>query len=42
VEVFCQAGESAPDAEALGQFAEALLGALEPILPESRADYHVP
>lgn len=41
VEVFCP-GETDPEGEALKDFAAALLSALEPILPESRAEYYVP
>jgi hypothetical protein len=41
VEVFCQ-GDSDPDGEALKEFARLLLGVLEPLLPENRAEYHVP
>lgn len=41
VEVFCP-GESDPDGEALKAFASALLDALEPLLPEDRAQYHLP
>jgi hypothetical protein len=41
VEVFCP-GEVDPDGEALRDFASALLAELEPILPEHRAEYHVP
>ena len=43
VEVFGLADETAgPDAEAFRQFATELLEALDPILPEPRAEYHVP
>ena len=38
VEVFCP-GDVDPDAEALIDFASALLAELEPILPEDRAGY---
>jgi hypothetical protein len=41
VEVFCP-GETDPDGEALRDFAKDLLVALEPILPERRAEYFVP
>jgi hypothetical protein len=41
VEVFCP-GRQDPDGEALKDFASALLAELEPILPEDRAEYHVP
>ncbi|HEV3163400.1 MAG TPA: EpsI family protein [Isosphaeraceae bacterium] len=41
VEVFCP-GEADPDGQALQDFASALLAALEPILPGSRACYHIP
>jgi hypothetical protein len=41
VEVFCP-GEVDPEGEALRNFAEALLEALEPILPEDRAEYYIP
>jgi hypothetical protein len=41
VEVFCP-GEIDPDGEALRDFASALLGALEPILPDDRAEYYIP
>jgi hypothetical protein len=41
VEVFC-AGDSDPDCEALRDFARTLLGALEPLLPENRAEYYIP
>jgi Protein of unknown function (DUF3485) len=41
VEVFCP-GESDPDGAALREFSAALLDALEPILPEHRAQYHIP
>jgi exosortase len=41
VEVFCP-GESDPDGEALREFSKSLLSALEPILPENRAEYFVP
>jgi hypothetical protein len=35
-------GEFDPDGATVAEFAEALLSALEPILPEDRAAYHVP
>ena len=41
VEIFYP-GEHDPDGEALRDFAQALLTALEPILPADRAEYHVP
>ena len=41
VEVFYP-GDDDPDGEALRSFAQALLIALEPILPLDRAEYHVP
>ena len=41
VEVFCP-GATDPDGEALADFAGRLLSALEPVLPESRANYYVP
>jgi EpsI family protein len=41
VEVFAP-GEADGDAEATAEFAGALLGALEPLLPEDRAQYHIP
>jgi EpsI family protein len=41
VEIFCP-GESDPDGASLQEFAQALLAALEPILPENRAQYFVP
>jgi EpsI family protein len=41
VEVFCP-GATDPDGTALQGFAEALLGALDPILPRDRAEYYIP
>ena len=41
VEVFYP-GENDPDGASLGNFAEHLLIALEPILPRDRATYHIP
>lgn len=41
VEVFCP-GAADPDGEALRDFAARLVPALEPVLPESRANYHTP
>jgi hypothetical protein len=41
VEVFCP-GDSDPDAEALKDFARTLLGAIERLLPENRAEYFIP
>lgn len=41
VEVFCP-GEADPDGEALANFAAPLLSALEPILPQDRAEYFIP
>jgi hypothetical protein len=41
VEVFCP-GDADPDGGALRDFAEALLGALDPILPHDRAAYYIP
>lgn len=41
VEVFW-AGDSDPDSAELREFAGALLDALEPILPDDRAQYHIP
>lgn len=41
VEVFYP-GELDPEGDSLGQFAEALLDALEPILPRERARYYIP
>ena len=41
VEVFCP-GDADPEGEALREFARALLDELEPLLPEPRAEYHVP
>jgi EpsI family protein len=41
VEVFCP-GQSDPDGEALRAFSRELLTAVEPILPASRAHYHIP
>ena len=41
VEVFCS-GESDPESAALREFSATLLDALEPILPEHRAQYHIP
>ncbi len=41
VEVFCP-GSTDPDGEAFRDFAARLLLAIEPILPENRAHYHVP
>jgi hypothetical protein len=41
VEVFCP-GANDPDGEALEDFSKAFLVALEPILPEERAEYFVP
>lgn len=41
VEVF-SVGEGDPDDALLRDFAQSLLGALEPILPMDRAEYHVP
>lgn len=41
VEVFCP-GEADPDAQALREFASALLEHLEPLLPEQRAQYYLP
>jgi hypothetical protein len=41
VEIFCP-GEVDPDGEALRNFAGVLLEALEPLLPEDRAEYYIP
>lgn len=41
VEVFCP-GDSDPDAEALKDFTRTLLGAIERLLPENRAEYFIP
>lgn len=41
VEVFFE-GESDPEEAAFREFAEHLLGALEPLLPENRAHYYIP
>ena len=41
VEIFCP-GEHDPDGDALRDFAQALLMALEPVLPHDRAEYYVP
>jgi EpsI family protein len=41
VEVFCP-GESDPNGEALQDFARMLLRALEPLLPQNRAEYFIP
>jgi len=41
VEVFCP-GDSDPEGEALKDFARSLLAALEPLLPENRAEYFIP
>lgn len=41
VEVFCP-GDADPDGAAVRDFAESLLSALEPILPDDRAQYHIP
>jgi EpsI family protein len=41
VEVFCP-GDWDPDGAALQDFARSLLAALEPILPEDRANYYIP
>jgi hypothetical protein len=41
VEIFYP-GEHDPDGEALREFAQALLVALEPVLPPDRAEYYVP
>ena len=41
VEVF-YTGDNDPEGEALREFAGELLKALEPILPQERAEYHVP
>jgi len=41
VEVFCP-GADDPDGEALRDFAGRLLEALEPVLPEGRAQYYIP
>lgn len=41
VEVFCPE-EADPDGQALGEFVAALRLALEPLLPEDRAQYHIP
>lgn len=41
VEVFAP-GEADADGAATGEFAGALLEALEPLLPEDRAQYHIP
>jgi EpsI family protein len=41
VEVF-YTGDNDPEGDALREFAGELLRALEPILPEERAEYHVP
>ncbi len=41
VEVFCP-GAADPDGEALRDFAARLAPALEPVLPENRANYHTP
>jgi hypothetical protein len=41
VEVFTP-GDSDPDGEALKDFAQRLLAAIEPLLPENRAEYFIP
>ncbi len=41
VEIFCP-GASDPDGEALKEFAGVLLSALEPLLPDDRANYYIP
>jgi hypothetical protein len=41
VEVFCS-GEGDPESDAFKEFARALLEALEPVLPENRAEYYIP
>jgi hypothetical protein len=41
VEVFCPCADD-PEGEVLADFAEALLPALEPILPTERAEYYIP
>jgi EpsI family protein len=41
VEVF-YTGEHDPDGSALKEFAGELVAALEPVLPQERADYHIP
>ncbi len=41
VEVFCP-GSNDPDGEVFRDFAASLLVALEPILPENQAQYHIP
>lgn len=41
VEVFCP-GEIDPEGDALKDFSASLLAALDPLLPEDRAEYHVP
>jgi hypothetical protein len=41
VEIFYP-GEHDPDGEALREFAQELLVALEPVLPADRAEYYVP
>ncbi len=41
VEIFCP-GDSDPEGEALKDFARTLLGAIERLLPENRAEYFIP
>lgn len=41
VEVFCP-GSTDPDGEALRDFSERLLAAIEPVLPRDRANYFIP
>lgn len=41
VEVFCP-GENDPDGESLRDFASRLVDAMDPILPENWAQYHIP
>lgn len=41
VEVFCP-GEADPEGESIQDFARSLLVALEPLLPEERAEYFIP
>jgi EpsI family protein len=41
VEVFCP-GQVDPEGEVVREFSSALLAALEPLLPDDRAEYHVP
>ncbi|MFO0910195.1 MAG: EpsI family protein [Isosphaeraceae bacterium] len=41
IEIFCP-GTTDPDGTALREFAREVLSAVEPLLPENRANYHIP